>query len=112
MTGEPEALVVLTTCPNRAAAGELAKRLVESRLAACVNLLDGVQSTYRWQGRVEQDEEVLLLIKSSSEALAAVGRMIRECSNYELPEVLAVPVKDGSRAYLEWLLESVDAEGA
>ncbi len=102
--------MVLTTCPNPEAAGLLATRLVESRLAACVNVIGGVRSVYRWQGRVEQDDEVLLLIKSSEKVLAAVRRLIQELSDYELPEVLAVPVKDGSSAYLDWLLESVDGE--
>ncbi len=110
MPGRKDALVVLTTCPNREAAGLLATRLVESRLAACVNVIGGVQSVYRWQGRVEQDDEVLLLIKSSEKVLAALRRLIQELSDYELPEVLAVPVKDGSSAYLDWLLESVDGE--
>jgi periplasmic divalent cation tolerance protein len=69
-----------------------------------------VRSVYRWQGRVEQDDEVLLLIKSSEKVLAAVRGLIEELSDYELPEVLAVPVKDGSSAYLNWLLESLDGK--
>ena len=110
MPAPADALVVLTTCPNRQAAGQLAQRLVEARLAACVNLLGGVQSIYRWQGQVEQDEEVLLFIKSTAGAFAAVGQVIREASEYDLPEILAVPVSDGSRDYLDWLFESVDGE--
>jgi periplasmic divalent cation tolerance protein len=110
MPGQTDALVVLTTCPNQEAAGLLAARLVESRLAACVNVIGGVRSVYRWQGRVEQDNEVLLLIKSSEKVLAAVRGLIEELSDYELPEVLAVPVKDGSSAYLNWLLESLDGK--
>jgi periplasmic divalent cation tolerance protein len=105
-----EALVVLTTCPDRDAAQRLAAELVEARLAACVNVIGGVQSTYRWQGKVERDDEVLLLIKTTPLAMEAVETVVRKRSNYELPEVLAVPVKDGSRAYLDWLIQSVDSE--
>lgn len=105
-----EALVVLTTCPDQDGAQRLAAELVEARLAACVNVIGGVQSTYRWQGKVERDGEVLLLIKTTTLAMEAVEAVVRERSNYELPEVLAVPVKDGSRAYLDWLMQSVDSE--
>lgn len=101
---------MLTTCPDRDAAERLATRLVESRLAACVNVIDGIRSTYRWQGRVERDGEVLALIKSTGRAFEGVERVIKDESDYELPEVLAVPVKDGSRAYLDWLFESMEAE--
>ena len=112
MPSPADALVVLTTCPDRDSAGRLATRLVESRLAACVNVIGGVESTYRWRDQVERDDEVLLLIKSTGGALDRVGRVIREHSNYELPEVLAVPVKGGSRAYLDWLVQSVESEEA
>ncbi len=107
-----DALVALTTCPDQDTAQRLAARLVEARLAACVNVIGGVQSTYRWRDRVEQDAEVLLLIKTTERAVRAVGAVIRELSDYELPELLAVPVKDGSRAYLDWLLDCVDSEEA
>ena len=109
----PEApLLVLTTCPDPAAAERLATRLVEDRLAACVNVIAGVRSSYRWQGKVEHDDEVLVVIKSTSAAFAALQKAIAGASDYELPEVLAVPVSDGSRAYLEWLVGSVDAEAS
>jgi periplasmic divalent cation tolerance protein len=105
-----DALVVLTTCPDPHSAQRLATELVETRLAACVNVIGGVQSTYRWQGKVERDDEVLLLIKTRAGAAAGVARVIQARSSYELPEVLAVPVEDGSRPYLDWLMQSVDSE--
>jgi len=100
-------LLVLTTCGNPEEARRLAKRLVDDRLAACVNAVDGVSSTYRWQGRVQQDQETLLVIKTTEARFAALEQAIRAHSTYELPEVLALPVATGSRAYLDWLGESV-----
>jgi periplasmic divalent cation tolerance protein len=100
-------LLVLTTCGNAADAGSLAALLVEQRLAACVNALDKVTSTYRWQGRVQQDQETLLVIRTTAARYPAVEKAIRAHSKYELPEVLAIPVAAGSSAYLDWVRESV-----
>ena len=104
---ESETLLVLTTCGNDEAAGSLARLLVERRLAACVNALGNVASTYRWQGRVQQDRETLLLIKTTKARLAEVEAAIRAESSYELPEIIALLVPMGSAPYLEWLRESV-----
>jgi periplasmic divalent cation tolerance protein len=102
-----EALLVLTTCGNDEAANALARLLVERRLAACVNIVGNVASTYRWQGGVQQDRETLLLIKTTKARLAEVEAAIRAESTYELPEVIALPVPAGSAPYLQWLRESV-----
>jgi periplasmic divalent cation tolerance protein len=102
-----QTLLVLTTCGNPADAGSLAAHLVEQRLAACVNAVDRVTSTYRWQGRVQQDQETLLVIKTTVARYAAVELAIRTHSRYELPEVLAIPVAAGATAYLDWVRESV-----
>ena len=102
-----ETMLVLTTCGNDDDAGALARALVERRLAACVNAVSKVASTYRWKGEVQQDQETLLIIKTTAPRLAAVEQTIREKSKYELPEVIAVPVQAGSTDYLEWLRESV-----
>lgn len=101
-------LVVLTTCANAEEASGLAAALVERRLAACVNSLANVTSTYRWQGRLQRDEENLLVIKTTEARFAAVEQLIRTRSSYELPEVLAVPVQVGSSAYLSWLGAEVE----
>lgn len=101
------ALLVLTTCGGAADAQRIAAALVERRLAACVNTLNGVSSTYRWQGRVVHDEESLLLIKTTAERYPALEAAIRELSGYELPEVVAVRVDGGLPPYLDWLAESV-----
>jgi periplasmic divalent cation tolerance protein len=100
-------MVVLTTCGNDEDAGALARALVEQRLAACVNAVSNVASTYRWKGEVQQDRETLLIIKTTARRLAAVEKTIREKSKYELPEVLALPAEAGSADYLGWIRESV-----
>jgi len=104
-----QTLLVLTTCATAEDANALAKRLVEKRLAACVNAVSQVVSTYRWQNRIQQDQETLLVIKTTEERFAALERDIRDGSTYELPEVLAIPVHSGSAPYLEWIRESVAA---
>jgi len=103
----PETVVVLTTCGNDDDADGLARLLVERRLAACVNVLGRVQSTYRWNDEVQQEQETLLIIKTTAPRLAAVEKTIREQSKYELPEVIALPVHAGSADYLAWVRESV-----
>jgi len=102
-----ETLLVLTTCGNDEDASTLARLLVERRLAACVSVVANVASTYRWQGRVEQDQETLLIIKTAAARLTEVEATIRAQSKYELPEVIALPVEAGSAPYLTWLRESV-----
>jgi len=102
-----DTMVVLTTCGSGEDASALARVLVERRLAACVNAVNGVVSTYRWQGEVQQDQETLLIIKTTAARLAAVEKTIRETSKYELPELIALPVQAGSTDYLDWVRESV-----
>ena len=102
-----ETMVVLTTCGSDEDAGVLADALVERRLAACVNAVSKVTSTYRWKGEVQHDQETLLIIKTSAERLAAVEKTIREKSKYELPELIALPVAAGGADYLAWIRESV-----
>ena len=100
-------MVVLTTCGNDEDAGVLARALVENRLAACVNAVSKVSSTYRWKGEIQQDRETLLIIKTTAERLAAVEKTVREKSKYELPELLALRVEGGGAEYLAWIRESV-----
>ena len=101
------AMVVLTTCSNDEDAAALARTLVERRLAACVNAISKVASTYRWKGEVQQDRETLLIIKTTAPRLAALEQAIREQSKYDLPEVIALPVVGGGAEYLAWVGESV-----
>jgi periplasmic divalent cation tolerance protein len=101
----PETLLVTIACPA-AAAEALATALVEGRLAACVNILPGVRSVYRWQGQVERAEECLLLAKTTPARYAALEAEVRRLHPYELPEIVAVNVAGGFSAYLHWVHDS------
>jgi periplasmic divalent cation tolerance protein len=96
-------IVVLSACESPKEAHRLARALVEKRLAACVNIVPGVRSVYHWKDAVEESEEVLLVIKSSRSLLEELRGEIERLHSYDLPEVLAIPVVDGSEAYLAWL---------
>lgn len=98
-------LIVHCSCPDTASADAIAAALVEERLAACVTALPGVRSTYRWQGRIERSEEILLLIKTVHERLDAVIARIKALHPYELPEVLAVEAAGGLAPYLQWVAD-------
>lgn len=101
-----EPLLVLCTCPGNTVAAEIATALIEQNLAACVNRVTGVKSWYRWEGHLQQDEEVLLLIKTTRARLAELETMVRKLHPYELPEVISVPITGGSEAYLNWIGQS------
>jgi len=103
----PEPLVCLCTCPDAASARHLAGVLVEARLAACVNIVPGLTSVYRWQGVVESADEVLLVIKTDAAHYAALEETLQREHPYELPEVVAVSIAAGSTRYLEWLHASL-----
>lgn len=103
-------LLVLTTCADAAEADGLATKLVEERLAACVNRVEGVVSTYRWKSRLHRDRETLLLIKTTEARFDELRRTIAQRSSYDVPELIAVPVSDGSPDYLAWLADSVVLE--
>ena len=95
--------LILSTCPDADTAQRLARILVEERLAACVSLLPGAVSTYRWQGRVEQTTEVQLLAKTPADRRDALMARLAELHPYELPEILAVETAAGLPAYLDWV---------
>ena len=105
-----QALLVLTTCANSTEADELAKVLVEKRLAACVNRLEGIVSTYRWKSKLEQDQETLVLIKTTEGCFDDLENAICKQSSYELPELIAIPICRGTSTYLDWLETSVTDE--
>ena len=97
------ALLVLTHLPDAASAQALAKLLVEERLAACVNILAPARSVYRWQGKLEDTEEVPLLIKTTALRYAELESALRAHHPYELPEIIAIPLSHGLPGYLAWL---------
>ena len=102
-------LLVLTTCPNQESAQAIAATLVKRGLAACVNILPGVQSVYVWKGETVTEQEMLLLIKSRKDIYPAVEQAIVADHPYELPEVVAVPIEAGLPDYLSWIDELLDA---
>jgi len=101
-----EFVVILSTCPDTGTAERLATALVEESLAACVNVVPGLRSIYRWNDAVQADEEVLMLIKTTAARLEAARLRLVELHPYEVPEVVALPVADGHHAYLEWVSNS------
>ncbi len=103
MTESSPYRVVFSTFPSRDAAQTVARILIEQRLAACVNIVGGVHSVYRWEGEVETSDEVLLIIKTRQEAYGRLERALRERHPYELPEVLCVAIDNGLPAYLSWI---------
>jgi periplasmic divalent cation tolerance protein len=100
-----EIVIVLTNLPDRAAAVQLAQELVTRRLAACVNVLAECTSIYRWKGGIENAAEVPVLIKTRAERYAEVEATIRSLHPYELPEIIAVPVRHGFDEYLQWVAD-------
>jgi periplasmic divalent cation tolerance protein len=107
-----ERLVVLSTAPDGDVASELAMMLVEARLAACVNVMPAVESIYRWEGKTCRESEVLMLIKTTAARLEALTAALAEAHPYECPEVVALPVRGGLEAYLDWVTASVDGDSA
>ena len=96
-------IVVLTNCGSADEAAKIARALVEKKLAACVNVMPAVRSFYRWKGAIEDEQESLLVIKSSRALFNDLRVEIEKLHSYEVPEVIAVPIVDGSEGYLEWL---------
>jgi periplasmic divalent cation tolerance protein len=104
MTGNK---LVLTTTGSREEARRIARTIVERRLAACVNIVPGIESIYRWQEKIEQAEEWLLLIKTTGEAFEGLRDAIKELHSYDMPECISIKIEDGSAEYLRWISESV-----
>jgi periplasmic divalent cation tolerance protein len=101
-----DVLMVYCTCPDETSGQAIADHLVENRLAACVNLVPGLRSTYWWKGEIQHDAECLLLIKTRKGQLEPLQAAVRAQHPYELPEVVAVPVTGGLKEYLAWVLEN------
>jgi periplasmic divalent cation tolerance protein len=99
--------IVLCTVPDRDCAKQIATALVRERLAACVNIVPGVTSVYRWQDKIETDDELLLLVKTGQESARELQERICSLHPYELPEIIAVPIEEGLPGYLHWLTDSL-----
>jgi periplasmic divalent cation tolerance protein len=99
--------LVLTTTSSAEEGKKIARALVERRLAACVNIIPRIESVYRWEGKVEEAQEYLLLIKTTDEAFPRLRDVIQELHSYDIPECIALAIEDGSVHYLRWIDESV-----
>lgn len=103
-------VIAYTTCGNEKEAKKLAKHLVEQRLAACVNIVPRITSYYRWQGKIENDSELLLMIKTARGLLDALRKELDKLHSYDVPELIIVPILDGAPNYLAWMEQSLTGE--
>ena len=101
----PNSIVIFVTTGSEAEAETIARALVEERLAACVNILNPARSIYRWEGKITDDREWLLVIKTQHERFAAVEEKVKALHSYQVPEVIALPILQGSTPYLHWLTQ-------
>lgn len=95
------------TCPNNTVALELARGIVQRKLAACVNIVPAIKSVYEWQGKIEEDEEVLLMVKTRSSKVSSLAEFVRGNHPYEVAEVISLPIEQGNPPYLKWIGEVV-----
>jgi periplasmic divalent cation tolerance protein len=105
-------VVVLVTTASRDEGKKIARHLVESRLAACVNITQSIESVYRWEGKMAEEVEFLLIIKSVRELFPEIRAEISRLHSYQTPEIICLPVVEGSRNYLQWISDSVRPPGA
>jgi periplasmic divalent cation tolerance protein len=101
-----ENIVVLMTASNDEEAAKIARALVDSGLAGCVNIVRGVRSIYRWKGRIEDEAEVLMIAKTAKDKFDELSRKVKEMHSYTVPEIIAFPIVEGSREYLDWLRDA------
>ena len=104
-------IVIFTTCANKKEARRIAEGLIERKFAACVNIMDRLESFFWWQGKVDKAEEALLIIKSKKKNFAKIAKLIKSMHSYDVPEIIALPIISGWGPYLEWLDESVRKSG-
>lgn len=100
-------VALLSTTPSVGVAKKIAHALVSSKLVACVNVVPSVTSVYSWEGRIHEDEEQLLVIKTRRENLEEIKKIVESCHPYQVPELIAVPIVDGSEKYLDWMDKTV-----
>ncbi|TAL23765.1 MAG: divalent-cation tolerance protein CutA [Nitrospirae bacterium] len=99
-------IIVFITAPNEDEASKIARALVEARLAGCVNIIKDIRSIYIWQGKIEDEAEVLMVAKTRHNLFAGLCKRVKELHSYTVPEIIAMPVVEGSEDYLKWLKEA------
>jgi len=102
----PDPIVVFVTCGSEEEALKIANALVEAHLAACVNLIAPVRSIYRWEGKIWDEKEWLLIIKTQKQRFEALEKRVRSLHSYSVPEIISLPITEGSSAYLNWIKEN------
>ena len=100
-------VVILVTAASKKECHKIARHLVESKLAACVNITQHIESIYRWEGKIAHDEEYQLFIKSTRELFPAIEAAVSKLHSYRVPEIICLPIIEGSRNYLQWVGDSV-----
>ncbi len=95
--------IVFMTAPNKQEAVKIVRTLLEERLIACANILDSVHSLFRWKGKIEEEKEVLVLMKSQKSLFKKLSKRVTELHSYDVPEILALPIVEGSQSYLDWM---------
>ena len=103
-----EAIVVLVTCGSKEEATKIANSLVEERIAACVSIISPLRSIYRWEGRIWDEREWMLIIKTQKRRFAELERKVKSLHSYSVPEIIALPVVEGFASYLKWLEENTE----
>ena len=102
-----DTVVVLVTTPSAEKAAQIARALVEEKLAACGNVLPGIRSIYRWEGKVQEDEEALLVLKAPRKRFEELRDRVLALHPYQVPEVIALPIEAGHDAYIDWIVQSM-----
>jgi periplasmic divalent cation tolerance protein len=105
-------VVILVTAANKKECRRIARHLVEAKLAACVNITQTIESIYRWEGKIVRDREYQLFIKSTRELFPEIEASVSKLHSYQTPEIICLPVIEGSRDYFQWVGDSVKAAGA
>lgn len=100
-----ENIFVFITAPNEDEAVKISRAIIEARLAACVNIINNIRSIYSWQGKIEDEPEVLMIAKTQRSLFERLSEKVKELHGYSVPEIIAIPIAEGSQAYLNWLKE-------
>ena len=100
-------IIILSTAGSEQEASKIAEHLVMNRLAACVNIVPSIQSVYRWKGEINTDKEVLMIIKTDASRFLEIEQAVRNLHSYETPELIAFPIQQGLKGYLDWIEDSV-----